>query len=142
MLKLFISILICLLFYDEITLGELFSHEDKYPRLRLTTLNFNCYNCYFKRCYSSKTVCCYGTTLQRRGLKENKTFYFYLIILCFLYLVKLCHNLKFPTPLLQKNVTFLHRVYNVAFTIKYQRCSSNVVFLKSFACVRTNKRVF
>ena len=68
--KLFIPISVSLLFYDEITSGELFSSEDKDPRLRLTTLNFKCYNCYFKGCYSPKTVCCCGTTLQRKGLKR------------------------------------------------------------------------
>ena len=70
--KIFISILISLLFCDEITSGEPFSREDKDRRLRLTTLSFKCYNCYFKGCYSSKTVFCCGTTLRREGLMQQK----------------------------------------------------------------------
>ena len=68
LLKNFISILISLLFSDEITSRELFSCEYKDPRLRWMTLSFKCYNCYFKGCYSSKAVCCCGTTLQRKGI--------------------------------------------------------------------------
>ena len=66
--KTFFSSLISLLFYDEIISGVFFSREDKDPRLRLMTLSFKCCSCYFRRCYSSKTVCCFGTTLQKKGL--------------------------------------------------------------------------
>ena len=45
-----------------------FSRRDKDPRLRLTTLSFNCYNFHFKRYYNSKPFCCCVTTLQRKGL--------------------------------------------------------------------------
>ena len=33
-----------------------FSREDKDPRLRLTTVSFKSYTCYFKGSYNSKTV--------------------------------------------------------------------------------------
>ena len=55
---------------------------------------------------------------------------------------KRCKQVKFLTTLLQKKVTFLQRVYDIGFTTKYQRCSNNVVFLKSFYCIRTEKRDF
>ena len=63
----FISILISLLLYDEMNLGKLFSSKDKDPRLKLMTISFKCY---FRGCFSSKTVCCCGTTQRRKGLKS------------------------------------------------------------------------
>ena len=41
-----------------------------------------------------------------------------------------------------KKVMLSQRVYNVSFTTKYQRCRNNVVFLKLFSCIRTEKRDF
>ena len=49
---------------------------------------------------------------------------------------------RFCAPLLQKTVTFLQRVYDVGFPTKYQRCNNNFAFLKSFSCIRTEKRYF
>ena len=42
--------------------------------------------------------------------------------------------------MLQKKVTFLKSAYNVGFTTKYQSCNNTVVFLKSFSCVRKEKK--
>ena len=47
-----------------------FSSKDKDPWLRLTTLSLKCYTFYFKGSYGSKTVCCCGTTLQKKRLKD------------------------------------------------------------------------
>ena len=43
----------------------------------------------------------------------------------------------FPISLLRKKVVFLQHVYDVGFMTKNQRSSKNVVFLKSFSCIRT-----
>ena len=40
---------------------------------RLRTLNFKCHIYYFKEIYGSKTVCCCGTTLQRKRLMQQGT---------------------------------------------------------------------
>ena len=45
--------------------------EDKGPRIRSTALSFKCYTCYFKGSYSSKTFCCCGTTLPKKGLNAG-----------------------------------------------------------------------
>ena len=55
---------------QQITSEEFFSREDKDSRLRLATFSFKCYTCSFKGSYSSKTVCCCGTTLRRKGLSQ------------------------------------------------------------------------
>ena len=68
--KVLILILISLLFCDETTSREFFSHADKDSSFRLITLSFKCYTCYFKGSYSSKTVYCYGATLRRKGLSS------------------------------------------------------------------------
>ena len=69
-LNIFISILMSLLFYNEITSGEVLPREDNGPGLWLTTHSFKCYTSHFKGNYSSKTACCCGTTLRRKGLTK------------------------------------------------------------------------
>ena len=66
-LKLFIPILISLLFYNKITSGEFFSREDKDPRLGLTTIGFKCYIAVLKQVIAHKLCCCW-TKLRRKGL--------------------------------------------------------------------------
>ena len=92
-LKLFIWILISLLFYNEI-ISELFSCEDKDPRLRLRTLSFKFYNCFVKGRYSSKTVCCCGTKLQRKGLRKYLQIYRHLLSKCLKNAVKYFSDTK------------------------------------------------
>ena len=75
--------------------------------------------------------------------KKKKTFYFYLLISCFLIFGQnVVTILSFRRRCSNKKVTFSQRVYNVGFTTKYQRCSNNVVSLKSFSCIHTEKRDF
>ena len=49
----------------------IFSREDKDPRLRLTTVSFKSYTCNFKGSYNSKTVCCCGNTVRRKGINSK-----------------------------------------------------------------------
>ena len=69
-------------------LGIIFPREDKDPILRLTTVSFKSYTCYFKGSYNSKTVCCCGNTVRRKGINSKYlTFwkkYLYNLI-CFLF---------------------------------------------------------
>ena len=68
--KTFISVLISLLFYHEMTYGEFFSREDKDSRLTLTTFSFKCYTCYFKGSYGwLKSCLLWNNTEKERDLK-------------------------------------------------------------------------
>ena len=68
---------------------------------------------------------------------KKETFYFYLLTS---YLLKFVQNVvTFPELFLQQKVTFLQRVYDTGFNSKYQRCSNNIVFLKSFSWICTEK---
>ena len=65
-------------------------------------------------------------------------FYFYLLIFYFLIFGQ---NL-FTTLSFRRRCSKKQRIYDVGFTIKYQCCSNNFVFLKSFSCIRAEKRIF
>ena len=64
---------------------KIFPCEDKDTRLKLMTVSFKCYTCYFKGSYISKIVCCCETTLRRKELKvenfwvfrENLVFWYF-----------------------------------------------------------------
>ena len=64
--------------------------------------------------------------------KENFLLLFTYFLFSYIW-SKRFHNVTFLASLLQKNVTFLQRVYDVGFTIQYQCCCNNVVLLKSFS---------
>ena len=54
---------------------------------------------------------------------------------------KRCHNVKLCCRC-SKKVTLLQHFCDVGFATTYQRSSISIVFLKSFSCIRTEKRDF
>ena len=71
--------------------------------------------------------------------QKKKTFCFYLLISCFLIFGQnVVTKLSFRRRCYKKKS--LKRVYGLGFTTKYQRCSNNVMFMKSFSCIRKEIR--